>query len=225
MPAFVITSEYTRKIAHELDAERERWLNVRSDSFLDFLPSDVVLLVPQNINHAYYLSDKVNLPKHYSDAMQDRGTLQLYLSQLKQATRSKNMRIHGKVVSTVDFFAHRDLVLLQLNYIGSLARRLKHQLKRQNIMRSNIRNGDIDRIDSNGLPFEVEIIRSLVRIIKEENKKNPFLADNSIAANCVSRAQNYMDGKIEEYLWDVTELYSDDVIDLDDRKARANDME
>lgn len=223
MAVFVITSEYTRKIAHELDTERERWLNVRSGSFLDFLPADVVLLVPLDINHAHYLSDKVNLPKHYSDAVNDEKALQFYLSQLKNMSKTKNFRIHGKVVSYNEFCIHRELVLSQLRYSTSLAQRLKHQLKRQNIMRSNILNGDIANIEDKELPVEVEIIRNLVKIIRDENRKNPFLNEGDNSSLCLSRAQDYLTAKIEEYLWDVSDLYADDVVDMDNLKSQQKE--
>lgn len=209
MSVFVITSEYSRRVAHELDDSRTRWLNKRKGKFLDYLPASIKLLVPPDINHATYLGDKVNLLKHYADASSDMHVLQMYLTELKTLAKEKSFKVNGEDVSSTEFFYHRKLVIAEMEYKRNLVLRLGQQVKRQNIMRSNLMDGLVSEIDGKRIPAGVELVRGLVAIIKSKSNKEPSYYDEN-AKLWIERAQAYLANEAEKYLLDIKELYADD---------------
>lgn len=210
MTAFVLVSEYTRRIAHELDDSRSKWLNQRGNASLDYLPPGWKMLVPPNIDHARYVTDKTNLDKHFSDSLHDVRMLEACLAQFKNLARVHDYRVNGKVVSGAEFWHCRSLVVAEAAYKKTLSARLKQQIKRQNIMRSGLVEGVIDEIGDKKIPVDVEIIRNLVLIIRAANREHDIIDDN--AKNWLDRADAYMTQEVEKYLADVGEMYPDTIL-------------
>jgi len=216
MTRFVLVSEYTRRIAHELDDSRSKWLNQRGNASLDYLPPGWRMLVPPNIDHARYVSDKTNLDKHFSDSLHDVRMLEACLSQFKSLAKSYDYRVNGKVVSKKEFFHCRNLVVAEAAYKKTLSSRLKQQIKRQNIMRDSIVNGLVEEIECKEIPLEIAIIRNLVLIIRKTAMSSGFLALDDESKLWIERANGYLHQSVEKYLSNVTDLYPDTILCQDE---------
>ena len=214
MTVSVFVGQYTRQIAHELDDLRAAWQNRRENyAWLGTLPPDYQLILPTNLNHAEFLGDKENLNQHYADAVHDLQLIDSYLTHLRAMKTDRILRVHGQTVTIAEFEDHRNLLLRQREYVLNLSRRLRLQVKRHNIMHSQIREARVAEFAGVPVPEDIEIIRQLAKIIKQANRRNePLRIDDDISF-WLTRADAYLGHAVHEYLAESIELYPDDTID------------
>ena len=208
-------SEYSRRVAHELDDLRETWSNKRQDvTFLSRLPDSIKLKIAEDIDHAILLGDKQNLREHLADATLDHKTIHRYVERLGEQLNRREFVVDGQVVSRYEFQYHRDLMIRFGLYKQDLSVRLKQQVTRHNVMHDLVESHGVN-FAGQDVPLDVEIVRNLVRIIREANRSNePLRIDgNDDIIEWLRQGERYLGREVDKYLSNIGELYPEDVVD------------
>lgn len=191
----LLVSEYSRRIAHELDATRLEFLEAKKADVVylalpvgeEYQPS-----IPDDVNHIDLLSDTQNLEQNWLTAAEDMRRLQAYLADLRI-----KKTIGDRAVPLEVFEAHRQAIARHVRYKEILAAQLKGMLKRMNTMIDRQMNRKVTEAALNEAGIEARIINELVRIIKSR-AKTIDIGDEDW--KIVDLAVAYREGKINEYV-------------------------
>ncbi len=162
-----IVSEYSKRVAHELDDKHHKWIMVRRDDSLQYSlgsepePEPTYLIRP---NHVAMLGDYENIEENYQKMTESRRRLEVRLTK-ENSDKARLINTY----SASRFFAHINAIKAELAYVESVQIRLKEL---RNHVRSVLKDATVT--EQLGLEPSVAVLGELLGIVQ------PALSSNDI---------------------------------------------
>ena len=163
--ALALVSDYTKRVAHELDDKHSAWVILRRNDALQYSigpepePEPMYLIKPNNMA---MLSDYDNIEENYQRMLESRRRLEVKLT---KANSDKARLIANYSASR--FFAHTNTIKAELAYVEMVQRRLKE-------VRNNIRSvlRDTEMLARLDVEPSIAALGELMGIVHQALRKN-----------------------------------------------------
>lgn len=169
----LLVSEYSRRIAHELDENRLEYLETKGqDKVYLAIPvgEEYQPTIPDDADHLTLLSDVEHLEENWLAAVDDTRKLQTYLTDLRI-----KKTIGGSMVPKEIYDNHRRAIGRHVAYKQLLGAQLKGALKRMQLLVNRQMNRQITEEALGEAGIEFKVIDNLLRIIKSSAKQYGFV--------------------------------------------------